>query len=129
MVDAHEGRELNPLLTVLLICTWFVATGCASVGVTPVRLVQPKPETCELEIYVSEAEVYRPFEVACLIDSRTGSTGFHTRTAAAAIDIARPAACECGADALLVGNTNTSGMTSGSWGEGTAIIRAIRYER
>ncbi len=120
---------MDRALMVLVIGAWITSTGCASVGVTPVRLAEAKPENCQLDIYVSESEVHRPFEVVCLIDSRTGSTLGHTRTVAAAIDIARPAACGCGADALLVVNTNTSGVNYSSWGEGMAFIRAIRYKR
>jgi hypothetical protein len=101
--------------------------GCTTVGVTPVNSSAAKPANCHLDVYASETEISRDFQTACLIDSRTGSTLFHRRDAAAAIDHARKEACGCGADAILVQSADTQGVTMASWGQGKAIVRAIRY--
>ncbi|PMR72079.1 hypothetical protein [Billgrantia endophytica] len=104
-----------------------LVTGCTSVGVTPVNSFSAKPANCQLDIYASEAEIQRPFQTACLINSRTGTTAFHRKNAAAAIDHARSEACGCGADAMLIQATDTQGVTMTTWGQGKAIIQAIRY--
>ncbi len=101
--------------------------GCTTVGVTPVNSTAAKPANCQLDVYASETEINRPFQTACLIDSRTGTTLFHRRDAAAAIDHARKEACGCGADAILVQSADTQGVTMATWGQGKAIVRAIRY--
>jgi len=106
-----------------------VATGCTSVGVTRLRGAgAPKPEYCSLDIYTSASTVPQPFEEACLLDSRTGSTAFHDKTVHGAIEAARPAACGCGADGLIVEAAQTEGVTGFGWGSGAAIIKAIRYK-
>lgn len=104
-----------------------LVTGCTSVGVTPVNNFAAKPASCQLDIYVSESEIQRSYQTACLIDSRTGTTAFHRKNAAAAIDHARAEACGCGADAMLINATDTQGVTMTTWGQGKAIIQAIRY--
>jgi len=98
------------------------------VGVTPIgRALPPKPSTpCMLDIYTNTAEITRPYEELCLIDSRTGITAFHYRTAAEAIRQARPEACRCGADAMIVASARTEGAAFG-WGMGAAVIKAIHY--
>lgn len=101
---------------------------CTSVGVTRVAEAPPKVAGCKLDVYTSEAEIRQPFQVVCLIDSRTGTTAFHTKTASAAIQNARPRACECGADALIVAAVDTEGATYATWGQGKAILKAIRYQ-
>jgi hypothetical protein len=102
--------------------------GCSSVGVTKVSNATPKPETCNLDIYASDSDVGRPFKVVCIIDSRTGSTVFDKKTAAAAINNAKPKACECGADAIVISSADTEGATWARWGQGKAFLKAIRYE-
>ena len=116
----------NTLLALLLV----FLPACTTVGVTTVG----KPELdhgeyCHLDVFTSEAEVGRPFRVVCLIDSRTGTTAFHDRTAAAAIRHAKPEACKCGANAIIIAGVATDGVTAWTWGEGKAIIKAIKYLR
>jgi hypothetical protein len=86
-----------------------------------------RPDDCQLAIYSSEQEISRPWEAICMIDSRTGTTLFHDRDAAAAIQQAKSAACQCGADAILIESMDTQGVTWGTWGQGKAILRGIRY--
>ncbi len=102
--------------------------GCAKVGVT--RLDQsfsPRPENCHLDIYTDTGKIPRAYREVCLIDSQTGTTAFANKTVAAAIELARPAACSCGADAIIVSGTATEGISMAGWGRGSAIIKAIVY--
>jgi hypothetical protein len=101
--------------------------GCASTGVTHIRAAQPKPAGCEFDLYTAEAELKRPYEVLCLIDATSGHTLFHDRTVRGALEQAKPEACECGADAIVLVNATTTTATAERYGEGTAIVRAIRY--
>jgi hypothetical protein len=102
--------------------------GCASVGVTTMTTAPPRIKNCNLDIYTNVAEVKKDYEVLCLIDSRTSSRAFVAHSMAAAIKQARPAACKCGADAILIESGTTKGVTIAGWGEGTAILKAIRYK-
>ena len=85
-----------------LACAVLSAAGCASVGVTRMRQAAAKPEGCPLEVFGAEGKVKRPFEVVCMLDSKTGSTLLDDRSAAAAIEKAKPEACRCGGDAIIV---------------------------
>ncbi len=104
-----------------------LVAGCSSVGITRVKAAPARSANCNLEVFTSEQEVKRPFEVLCLIDSRTGTTAFHDKTAAAAIEHAKPQACGCGADAILISALDTEGPGWGTWGQGKAILKAIRF--
>ena len=105
-----------------------ILLACTSVGVTQTKTGIPaKRSNCPLDVYTTDSEVTRPFEVVCLIDSRTGTTLFHSKTAAAAIEHTRPYACECGADAIVLMSADTEGLTWATWGRGKAIVKAIRY--
>ena len=104
-----------------------VLYGCANVGVTKMHGAEPKQANCSLDIFSSPNEIKRAYEVVCLIDSRTGTTAFHTKTAAAAIEQAKPSACECGADGILIDYLDTEGATLATWGKGEAVIKAVRY--
>lgn len=105
-----------------------VLVACARIGVTQTKPAMPKAASCPLDVYTSETEVKRPYEVVCLIDSQTAGTIFDQHTAAAAINQARPYACKCGADAILISGVGVEGpgMASG-WGHGTAVVKGIRY--
>lgn len=112
-----------------LIClSLLVLSGCSSVGSTQLKQAESKPPNCELDIYSGKDEIKRPYEAICLLDSRTGTTAFHKKTASAAIENAKPAACACGADAILVEQTDTNGVTLMTWGQGKAVLRGIRYK-
>lgn len=103
--------------------------GCSSVGSTQLVTSAPKPANCQLDVYSSPSEIKRKYQPVCVIDSRTGTTAFHDKTASAAIRNAKPIACQCGADAILIEGMETEGMTFMTWGKGTAIIKGIKYKK
>lgn len=102
-------------------------SGCASVGSTQLKPSEPKAPNCQLDIYSSKEEIKRPYESVCVIDSRTGTSAFDDKSAAGAIRLSKPKACQCGADAILIEQMDTEGMTFMTWGKGKAIVRGIRY--
>lgn len=114
------SKSLVPLLGLAI-------SGCATVGVTPIKKAPSKPKDCELEIFTSESEIKKPFEVLCLLDSKTGGSAFADKTMAGAIKLAKPEACKCGADAILVSGGRAEGVTLFTWGEGFATLKAIRF--
>ena len=114
-------------LVVLAFLFAFLTSGCSAVGVTRLIEAQPRSADCHLDVYSSASEIKRPYKVVCLLDSRTGTTLFHRRTGAAAVDNARRKACHCGAHAILISQMDTEGMSMARWGQGKALIRAIRY--
>lgn len=99
-------------------------TSCANVGVTTIKAAPPKPENCSLDIYTDESEIKRPFEVLCLIDSSTSRSIFATKTGAAALEKAKPEACKCGADAIII---TEIGKMDTIDAQGKAVLKAIRY--
>lgn len=103
----------------------FVA--CASTGVTRLRAAPPKPNNCNLDIYTSQNEVKREHEVLCMIDATSGRTLGDDRTVRGALANARPEACRCGADAMVVMSSSTTTANAAGWGEGTVVVRGIRY--
>lgn len=102
-------------------------TGCGSIGVQPVSMGQAKPPSCQLDRYVNERDIERPFEVACMISSTTGTTLGHDKSASAAINNAQADACACGADAIVVESAEEEGITAFTWGQGKAQLKAVRY--
>lgn len=104
-----------------------LAVGCSNVNVIPVKPSNPKPESCTLDIYTSESEVKRSFEVACLIHSRTGHAILLRDAVEDAIENAKADACKCGADAILIVSVDEEVPTTTSYGVGKATIRALRY--
>jgi hypothetical protein len=114
-------KVLNLSFTLIIIVLF---SACASVGVTVSKSAPAKPKDCILDIYFSSSEIKRSFEVIALIDSKTGSN--LNKTVAKAIENAKPKACQCGADAIIVEQSNTV-TVSGGGGYGSAILRCIRY--
>ncbi len=115
----------------LIILPLIFLNACASVGTTRISGINTteKPPTCNLDVYSSAKEIKKKYKVACLIDSRTGTTVFHGRNVNEAISQAKPHACKCGADALIIENVDTEGIGFSSWGMGKAIIKAIIYDQ
>lgn len=101
--------------------------GCGSVGVQPVSMGHAKPANCALDQYVSENDIKQPYEVACMISSKTGTTLGHDKSASAAINNARGEACACGADGIVVESAEEEGITLFTWGQGKAQLKAVRY--
>ena len=116
-------------LVLLVAAQALVLSACASVGVTKTKEGVPKkPSNCAIQVFTTESEVIRPFEVVCLIEYETGRTGFHKRTSIAAVDKTKKYACKCGADAIVLMSTSTD---KGNWlrgyGSGQAVVKAIRF--
>ena len=118
-------KTILKLLSFFIILFFFYS--CASVGVTKSKSYPAKAADCNLDIYFSESEIKKPFEVIALIDSKTGSNAFAKKTVSAAIDLAKPKACECGADAILVVQMDKEGVTAGGYGFGKAMIKCLKY--
>lgn len=118
-------KRIGPLLLAVVMVAGLA--GCASVGITRINEAPPHERNCKLEIFTAPGEIKRPYEVVCLLDARTGGSVFDNKTGAGAIQQTRPAACKCGADAMLVERLDSRGVTAFSWGEGRAVIKAIRY--
>ena len=112
----------------LIILSTLLMAGCSSVGSTQLVTATPRPANCQLDVYSSPSEIKKKYEPVCVIDSRTGTTAFHDKTASGAIKNAKPLACACGADAILIEGMETDGMTFMTWGKGTAIVKGIRYK-
>lgn len=107
----------------------WIFCGCASVGVTKLKSATAKNKYCELDVYLSEDEIKKPHEVLCLLDSKTGGSAGTNKTIAGAIEVGKWAACRCGADAIVYINGRSEGATLVTWGEGFAVLKAIRYTK
>lgn len=103
-------------------------TACASVGVQVLKQQPAKPDNCAIDVYADEKEVKREYETVALIDSKTGSTLFDKKTISAAIDLAKPKACQAGADAIIIMSSDRRGVNLASYGEAKATIKAIKYK-
>ena len=117
---------MRKLVLVILVLT---LSGCASVGATRLGNTSypSKPRNSQIDVYMGENSVKRPYVDVCLIDSRTGTTLFENRTVQQAIENAKPKARDYGADALVVIDGKTEGISLSGWGMGSAIIKAIKY--
>ena len=125
-----EFTVFGVAILVAAVASTFLLSGCGGVSATRVNPGEPKSEGCQLEIFAAESEVEREFVTACLINSQTGTTAFADKSASAAIEKAKPEACECGADALLIESSGKEGPTQAAiYGQGQATIRAIRFEQ
>lgn len=113
-------------LVIGLILAAFV-TGCASVDVARIKDAPAKAEDCQLEVFSSVAEVKKPYESVCVLGSSTGTTLFADKTLQGAIDSARPEACACGGDAMILNQVSTEGMSMSGYGKSSASINVIRY--
>lgn len=101
---------------------------CASSGVQKLKQFPGKEKGCALDIYTAEKEITRKYDVVCLIDSKTGSTLYDKKTISKAIDLSKPKACECGADALVLVSSDRKGASFFSWGEAYVVVKGIRYK-
>jgi len=98
------------------------------VGVTKIAEAPAKPKNCKLDMYASESEVKHPFETVCMLDSKTGTALFDDRTIAGATAQARPQACKCGADAIVITGGRAEGTNFWTNGQGFSVMKAIRYK-
>ena len=114
------------LLVGLILAT---SLGCASTGIvrTGSKTFPPKPDGCAIETFAAEDEVKRPFDRVCVIDAKTGSTIYHNKSPEAAMKRMKKAACECGADAIILTGLDRKGVNAWNWGQSGAKGVAIRY--
>jgi hypothetical protein len=107
----------------LVVC---LLPACAGVGVTQLKDVPSREPDCKLDVYTEAKEVTRPVEAVCLLDAHTSARAFTDRTISGAIELAKPEACKCGADALILmsGRSEGANMTNG---QGFATLKAVRY--
>jgi len=56
-------------------------------------------------------------------------TSFRKKTYKQAIELAKPQACECGADAIIVFSVDKQGVNLMNWGQGKAVVKGIRYKQ
>jgi len=105
------------------------ALGCASSGSVQVSssAAQPKPENCEIELFVSEQDIKRPLERVCIVSARTGTSVFEDKSPEAAVKHAKAEACKCGADALVLTDMERQGVTWTGWGKSQVKATAIRF--
>lgn len=101
---------------------------CASVDVVKTKTLPPKAENCTLEVFFEIAAIKKPYEVACILGSSTGTTLFADRSVEHAVELAKPEACKCGADAILIDSVSKTGMSLTGYGQGSASIKAIVYK-
>ena len=102
---------------------------CGSTGVVRVGKVQtpPKPDGCPIAVFEAEEDVGRPFEKVCVIDAKTGSTLYNDRSPKGAMKKVTVAACQCGADAVVLRRVEKKGVSLASWGSSAMTGLAIRY--
>lgn len=100
---------------------------CAHVNVDHLKSASAKAPECQLETYNKLSDVKKPYEIVCALASATGTTLFADKSLQHAIDIARPEACACGGDAMVISNSATEGMTLMSYGKSTANISVLKY--
>jgi hypothetical protein len=119
---------MNKHLLLALLCV-LLLSGCTTVGVTRMKAnIAPKHQDCQLDIYSSQNEIEKPYEVVCLVQAQTGTSLFHDTTGPGAVRYARPYACQCGADAMLIMGMRIDGDGWFIPKTGQATIKAIRYK-
>lgn len=111
---------------ILLFAAVVTMGGCANVGVTKINAASARPSDCSLDVFTSESEVSQSFEVVCLIDSQDKAL-IGESSIAEAISASKPAACECGADAVLYVSGDTQSANAVEFGSASAVVKAIRY--
>ncbi|HPA51504.1 MAG TPA: hypothetical protein PLP50_07870 [Thermoanaerobaculia bacterium] len=116
-------------LTLAVVIASLALVGCGSTGVLPVGNASalPKPEGCQVAVFDSEEDVGRPFEKLCIIDAKTGSTLYNDRSVSGAMKRVNAAACQCGADAVIVKAMGKQGVSAWDWGSSKVSVVAIRY--
>lgn len=105
---------------------------CAGTNTLTLKPAQPKPIDCALELYTAENEIPHKFETLCVVEAQTGTGMLDNRTATAAINLARPELCKCGADAGLIVDSHSR---TASWWlpsstdqmRGQAQIKGVRF--
>ena len=116
---------LKRIITLIL---FSISISCATVYVNVIKEYPPKPRNCLLDVYMIEEDIEKPYEDICILDSYTGSTAFSTKTFEQAIELSKPKACRCGADAIVVTFVDRQKTTFFTYGNGNAVVKGIRYK-
>ena len=111
---------------ILLVTCCFLS--CATVEVIVLKEYPPKPADCEIDVYMIADDIQKPYEEICILDSRTGTNLLSIKTFEQAIKLAKPKACKCGADAILVTEVEKRGINLLDWGEGRAVLKGVKYK-
>jgi hypothetical protein len=119
------GRMATKIISA---AAFLLIAGCASVGITELKSVSPRGEDCQIDVYAAAEDVKVPWEAVCMIDSGTATHIFADKTASGAIKNAKPYACKCGADALIIESMHIESQTLLTSPQGKAILKAIRYK-
>lgn len=119
-------KSVTFLGVLLVSCT--VLAGCARTKVTISQYAEPKVKACAIQVFSTEEEVTKPFKVLCTIDSKTGTNAFSKKTVQQAVELAKPKACQCGADAIIVTSAEKEGVSFSNYGYGQATIKAIKFD-
>lgn len=90
--------------------TLFVLAACTSGQTAQLKSAPPKPFPCDLELYVSESEVQRPFERVCVVNVEESCIPGEN-CGSRVLQKARRRACACGADGIIL-----KGVTRGADG-------------
>ncbi len=103
-----------------------ILLGCASGGSSGVvhlgsTVFPAKPEGCAVTVFSAETDVKRPFERICLLHSEGGPK------IESAMKKMRKAACECGADAVIVTGMEQKGPTDIDYARSDVKATAIRF--
>ena len=75
---------------------------CRHAGVTRLADAPPKPGNCQLQMFATEAEVGRPFQAVCTIDTEITGSVMNPVSYASVPEVASTQACQCGGDAIIV---------------------------
>ncbi len=98
--------------------------GCQhDAGVTRLATAPPKPAGCQLQLFATEAEVNRPFEAVCLVDTAFLATMRRPSSVAEVPETARTQACQCGGDALIITGPADAGAPEGN----ASVVKVIRF--
>jgi hypothetical protein len=119
----------------LLALSCALLSACAGTSVLTLKPAAPREANCPLDLYASEAEVPKKFETLCIVESHTGTGWKDERTANAAIELARPELCKCGAQAAVIIDSSskrspdllTSVFTPAQDMRGNAQVKGIRF--
>ncbi len=76
--------------------------GCRHAGVTRLADAPPKPGNCQLQMFATEAEVGRPFQALCTIDTEITGSLMNPVNYGSVPEVASTQACQCGGDAIIV---------------------------
>ena len=112
-----------------ILFTFSIFASCVSVRVDTLKEYPPKSRDCHLDVYTVAEEIGKPYEEICVLESKTGTNLFSKKTYKQAIELAKPQACECGADAIIVFSVDKQGVNLMKWGQGKAVVKGIRYKQ